>query len=195
MLPSKVLTPPSPVHEAMQATNILRAFPLCLGLLMGCGGNDPSMSFPEDDAAAVDETATIDDAGTPTFDVGSRDSGTTPVFDIPVTDRGSTTTDTGTSTDRGTVTPTDRGTVMACPSACTADVDCDPCRTSSDPSTVRYCCLSGLCISMTGACPTSMTGGGGGDGGAGGGDGGLGADAAGAADAATGTDASGGGAG
>ncbi|MDB4928646.1 MAG: hypothetical protein JWM10_1130, partial [Myxococcaceae bacterium] len=43
-----------------------------------------------------------------------------------------------------------------CPSSCGADVDCGPCRTSSDPDSVRYCCLSGLCISMTGVCPSEM---------------------------------------
>jgi hypothetical protein len=49
-------------------------------------------------------------------------------------------------------------TAAVCPSSCGADVDCNPCRTSSDPESVRYCCLSGLCISMTGVCPSTMMG-------------------------------------
>ena len=48
------------------------------------------------------------------------------------------------------------GAVLMCPSACSRDLDCDPCRTSSDPVSVRYCCLSGLCISMSGVCPSTL---------------------------------------
>ncbi len=182
----------------MQRSSFLLALSLCLGVVMGCGADDPSMAFPEDDAAVADDTAIVEmDAGVvPSFDVPVLDRGNA-TLDIPI-DRGSR-VDTGTSTDRGGpvdtgVVPTDRGGPVACPSSCTADLDCDPCRTSSDPSTVRYCCLSGLCISMTGVCPSGMM--------TGGGDGGAGADAAGAdaagadaagADAAGGTDAAAGG--
>ncbi|MDO9015498.1 MAG: hypothetical protein Q8S73_13800 [Deltaproteobacteria bacterium] len=54
---------------------------------------------------------------------------------------------------------------IACPSSCGTDLDCNPCRTSSDPDSVRYCCLSGLCISMTGICPSTLPDGGFSDGG------------------------------
>jgi hypothetical protein len=180
----------------MQRSSFLRALSLCLGVLVGCGADDPSMAFPEDDAAVGEDGAVVEmDAGElPSFDVPGIDRGT-PTLDVGI-DRGGP-VDTGSSTDRGTtpvdtgVISTDHGSPVACPSSCGSDVDCNPCRTSSDPDTVRYCCLSGLCISMTGVCPSGMPmggpdgGGGGGDGGA---DGGLpGADASG------GTDASGGG--
>lgn len=165
----------------MQRSSFLRALSLCLGVLVGCGADDPSMAFPEDDAQ-VEDGAMVE-----------VDAGEVPSFDVPGMDRGNPTLDVGTDrgggpVDTGSVS-TDRGTVMACPSACSADIDCDPCRTSTDPSTVRYCCLSGLCISMTGVCPGGMMmppGDGGTDGGA---DGGL------PTDASTGTDAGGGGAG
>jgi hypothetical protein len=47
-----------------------------------------------------------------------------------------------------------------CPSSCSGDLDCNSCRVSSDPATVRYCCFSGLCISMTSACPSGSPDGG-----------------------------------
>jgi hypothetical protein len=175
----------------MQRSSFLRALSLCLVVIVGCGADDPSMVFPEDDAAVdADGTVVEMDAGAlPSFDVPVADVGN------PTPDRGTPTVDTG--TDRGNTvvdtgsTSTDRGTVMACPSSCGSDLDCNPCRTSSDPSSVRYCCLSGLCISMTGACPSEMMGGGGGgsDGGGAGGDGGGG----GGADGGLGTDSGGGG--
>ncbi len=37
-----------------------------------------------------------------------------------------------------------------CPSSCRAESDCAPCRTAGDPG--NYCCISGLCLYMTGAC-------------------------------------------
>ena len=157
----------------MQRTTFLRALPLCLGVLMGCGADDPTMAFPDDDAAVVDDTVTTTDpdAGPlPTFDVPELDHGNPTVLDVPASvDRG-VTVDRGTVVDNGVVS-TDHGGTMACPSSCSADDNCAPCRTSTDPASLRYCCLSGLCISMTGACPTTM-GGGGTDGGGGGGDGG-----------------------
>lgn len=38
----------------------------------------------------------------------------------------------------------------SCPSSCGANVDCAPCATPGDPG--NYCCVSGLCLYMTGAC-------------------------------------------
>jgi hypothetical protein len=37
-----------------------------------------------------------------------------------------------------------------CPSSCRAESDCAPCRTPGDPG--NYCCISGLCLYMSGAC-------------------------------------------
>jgi len=37
-----------------------------------------------------------------------------------------------------------------CPSSCRAESDCAPCRAAGDPG--NYCCISGLCLYMTGAC-------------------------------------------
>lgn len=180
----------------MQRSSFLRALSLCLGVLAGCGADDPSMVFPEDDAQVEEDGA-----------VPEMDAGEIPSFDVPGVDLGNPTLDTGNpvdtggpvdtgTTDRGGpvdtgVIVTDRGGPAACPSSCGSDIDCNPCRTSSDPDSVRYCCLSGLCISMTGVCPSEMMMPPGGDGGASG-DGG-GADATAGADAAGGTDASGGG--
>jgi hypothetical protein len=97
--------------------------------------DDAMMSFPEEDASDQDA----------------------PSFDIP-TDTGS---DTG--TDRGNDVPVtrDRGNTetTVCPASCGASAECDPCRTADTPSTVQYCCISGLCVSMTGTCPASTDGG------------------------------------
>ena len=124
---------------------------------LGACSEDAAMSFPEEDASDQDA----------------------PTFDVPTTDTG---LDAG--TDRGAATDTparDRAATETtiCPASCGASADCDPCRTADTPSTVQYCCLSGLCVSMTGTCPASTDGGPGdamptdgpGDGGGDGGDG------------------------
>lgn len=106
---------------------------------LGACSDDTMTAFPEEDANAQEDA---------------------PTFDVPVTDAGF---DAG--TDRGTVTdttpPRDRGSVetTVCPASCGASSECDPCRTSDTPSTVQYCCISGLCVSMTGTCPTITDGG------------------------------------
>jgi hypothetical protein len=106
---------------------------------IGACSDDAMTSFPEEDASDQDA----------------------PTFDIPATDTGA---DTGTA-DRGTATDNpvsrDRGTseTTVCPASCSASAECDPCRTSDTPSTVQYCCISGLCVSMTGTCPTITDGG------------------------------------
>lgn len=51
--------------------------------------------------------------------------------------------------------PMDRGAPAMCPSSCTTHVDCDPCRTASDPDSLRHCCVSGLCVSSGSACAAS----------------------------------------
>lgn len=48
--------------------------------------------------------------------------------------------------------------VGMCPSSCARDTECLPCLTPSDPG--GYCCISGLCLYMTGACPAVSTEGG-----------------------------------
>lgn len=116
--------------------------PLSLALLvttLGACSDDTMMAFPEEDASAQEDA--------PSFDVPSADTG----FDA--------------GTDRGTVTdttpPRDRGSVetTVCPASCGASSECDPCRTADTPSTVQYCCISGLCVSMTGTCPAFTDGG------------------------------------
>ena len=49
-----------------------------------------------------------------------------------------------------------------CPSSCRTESDCAPCRTAGDPG--NYCCISGLCLYMTGACGPVGTDGGSGTG-------------------------------
>jgi len=107
---------------------------------LGACGDDPTTAFPEEDATPQEDA---------------------PAFDIPTTDTGF---DAG--TDRGpgvdTQPPRDRGNpteTTVCPSSCGASSECDPCRTSDTPSTVQYCCISGLCVSMTGTCPAFTDGG------------------------------------
>jgi hypothetical protein len=116
--------------------------PLGLALLvtlLGACSDDTMTAFPEEDASAQEDA--------PTFDVPSTDTG----FDA--------------GTDRGTVPdttpPRDRGSVetTVCPASCGASSECDPCRTADTPSTVQYCCISGLCVSMTGTCPAFTDGG------------------------------------
>ena len=129
-----------------------------LGPCMCPGAGEIDAAVPADaglDVGSMD--AGRADAGTllPPLDVGWPDV----VVDNGAVDRGGP-FDTG-------VIVTDRGGPVACPSSCGSDIDCNPCRTSSDPATVRYCCLSGLCISMTGVCPSGMMTPGGSDGGAG----------------------------
>jgi hypothetical protein len=71
-----------------------------------------------------------------------------------------------------------------CPPSCTTNLDCNPCRTAGDPA--NYCCLSGLCIYMSGMCPDSPPPpppGGMGDGGMGMTDGGVPMDGTGGMDA------------
>jgi hypothetical protein len=50
---------------------------------------------------------------------------------------------TGQRCEGGTCVGTTTG---VCPSSCSANGDCNSCRTPSDPSGSTYCCLSGLCI-------------------------------------------------
>jgi hypothetical protein len=39
-----------------------------------------------------------------------------------------------------------------CPPSCGTTADCAPCHTAGDPG--NYCCISNLCLYMTGACPS-----------------------------------------
>jgi hypothetical protein len=45
-------------------------------------------------------------------------------------------------------------TTGVCPSSCSVNAECNPCRTSGDPAGSAYCCLSGLCIYSSSACGT-----------------------------------------
>ncbi len=44
-----------------------------------------------------------------------------------------------------------------CPSQCRTSADCNPCNTPGDQG--NYCCISNLCLYMSGACPTPTDGG------------------------------------
>ena len=113
--------------------------------LGACSGDETDRSaFPDEDASADDAPLG--------FDVQSADA---PRADAAA-DRGPVTTDRGFA-DRGASETT------VCPASCTASADCNPCRTADTPSTVSYCCISGLCVSMTGTCPASPGDGGTGD--------------------------------
>ncbi len=162
----------------MRATTFLRTAFLSI-LLAGCGDTAGGGGFVPDDAdtdAAVDKDVVEDFGPTPTFDVPTDN---TVVPDVPEIDapRPDVTTpvDRPITTDR--VTPTDTAPPGMCPSSCRATSDCDPCRTAGDPG--NYCCISGLCLYMTGACSAPVPDGGtspgdgGGAPGDGGGDGGL----------------------
>lgn len=120
---------------AMRASHLLR-LGLIFGLLGACGDSGGDAFPPEQDGSATEDA--------PTFDVPTMDSG---VVDTGTVDRGAP-VDNG-RVDRGP-TP-DRGG-GDCPASCTASAECDPCRTADTPDTVQYCCISGLCVSMTGAC-------------------------------------------
>lgn len=120
---------------AIRATSFLR-----LGLVvcaLGACSEDPENSFPPESDASAEDTSS-------------------PMFDVP-TDLGTSTTDRGT-TDRGNTTErppaVDRGG-GDCPASCTTSAQCDPCRTADTPDSVQYCCISGLCVSMTGSCTVS----------------------------------------
>ena len=105
--------------------------------LSACSDNTMT-SFPEEDASGAEDG--------PSFDIPRSDASA----DVGTADR-------GTTTDRGT--PVDRGTSTVCPASCGASAECDPCRTTDTPPTVAYCCISGLCVSMTGTCPAGNDGG------------------------------------
>lgn len=120
---------------ATRAHHLLR-LGLIFGLLGACGDDTSNAFPPESDASTTEDVPTFD---VPQMDTGAVDTGTV--------DRGSP-TDTQ-RVDRGP-TP-DRGG-GDCPASCTTSAECDPCRTADTPDTVQYCCISGLCVSMTGAC-------------------------------------------
>ena len=44
-----------------------------------------------------------------------------------------------------------------CPASCATNTDCDRCRAPGE--TGNYCCISGLCLYMTGACGVTPDGG------------------------------------
>ncbi len=178
----------------MRASNFLRAV-LFGALLAGCGDTQGPSTFIPDDAdqdAAVDNDVPEDFGMPPTFDVPVDDP---PPPDVPATIDTPATTDTPAATDRVTPVdnppPRDSAPPGMCPSSCRSDSECNPCVTPGDPG--NYCCISGLCLYMTGACMPPAPDGGppGGDGGPGdggpgdGGDGGLGFDLGGLGDGAT----------
>jgi len=162
---------------------LLRVLAVGLFFAAGCGGAEGG--FPAEEDASSGDDASIDAGPLPTFDVPStsQDNGSNPPADTgtnPPRDNGSVNppTDNGVSQDRG-------GGGGVCPPSCQSNADCNPCRDPSDPPGSEYCCMSGLCLYMNGACQSNPTGdagvpggndGGGDDGGGTSGDGGGGLD-------------------
>ena len=160
----------------MRGTVFLR-FVLLGSLLVGCG-DDPVPSFTPEDVSEEGVEDASDDTGFPDFDVPEFDNPTPPDLtsppdqSTPPADR-SVTPDQSTPPPDRSVTPTDNPPAGMCPASCRADGDCNPCATPGDPG--NYCCISGLCLYMTGACmapapdggtaPADGGGDGGGDGG------------------------------
>jgi hypothetical protein len=161
-------------------------FVLLGSILAGCG-DDPVPSFTPEDASdeAAPKDATDDIGPPPDFDVPQFDNPTPPDLTSPPDttppppDRSMPPADTTPPPPDRSVAP-DAVSPGMCPSSCRADGDCNPCATPGDPG--NYCCISGLCLYMTGACKAPAPDGGttspdGGDGGGGapgdgGGDGG-----------------------
>lgn len=159
----------------MRGTVFLRL--VFLGVMLAGCGDDPVPSFTPEDVAEDTGADASDDTGTD-FDVPEFDLPTQPDLpsapDLPSTPDQSTTPDRSTPVDTtppppDRSTPPDTSTPGMCPASCRADGDCNPCATPGDPG--NYCCISGLCLYMTGACMApapdggSSSGDGGGDGG------------------------------
>ncbi len=143
------------------------AFALC-----ACGGARGTSGF-DDDSGAQGPDGSVDTGNTP-LDAGTvppPDTGNTPLDTGPVTptDTGVVTpTDTGNGPfdtgsvppadtgngpfDTGVVPPPDTGSGGVCPPSCQTERDCDPCRAPGDPAGSNYCCMSGLCLFMSGVC-------------------------------------------
>lgn len=148
---------------------------LVLGLV-ACGDARGTSGFDEDAGAdtgapAVDTGVPPVDTGNPGFDAGnpSFDAGSPPPMDagnpgfdagnpLPPTDAGNPLppTDTGNPlppTDTGNpLPPRDTGNGGVCPPSCQTAADCNPCRSPGDPAGSNYCCMSGLCLFMSGTC-------------------------------------------
>ena len=165
----------------MRASTFLRSA-LFVVMLAGCGDSNGGSGFTPEADAGEDVEDVTDSGPLPSFDVPVDN--TTP--DVPTSIDASvdrpTTTDTGTTdrpttTDTGTTdrpTTTDTGSPGMCPASCSNDGQCSPCAAPGE--TGNYCCISGLCLYMSGAsaAPAPDRGTPAGDGGAdGGGDGGA----------------------
>lgn len=137
--------------KAMEQRSFLRVSGLSLLLLVGCGSDPMASTFPDDDASADadNDTGATDDSTSPVFDIPRSDTGTQ--FDVPPgTDAG---TDRGMPTDRVTTTDTGSDTsTTTCPMSCSSNSECGGCRGPSDPPGSTYCCMSGLCLYMSGVC-------------------------------------------
>jgi len=159
----------------MRGTVFLR-FVLLGSLLAGCG-DDPVPSFTPEDVSEESAEDASDDTVLPDFDVPEFDNQTPPDL-TPPRDRSTPPPDRSVTPDAPTpppdrsVAPPDNPPAGMCPASCRADGDCNPCATPGDPG--NYCCISGLCLYMTGACMAPAPDGGSGPG-ADGGDGGGGA--------------------
>jgi len=160
----------------MRGTVFLRS--VVLGALMGGCGDDPVSSFTPEDAAKDSVADASDDLVTdfdvPQFDIPKRPDLPPPPPDLtPPADTNPSPPDRTSPADTNPsppdrTNPADTSTPGMCPASCRSDSDCNPCATPGDPG--NYCCISGLCLYMTGAC--AMPAPDGGTGGSDGGDGG-----------------------
>lgn len=181
------------------SSSLLRTFVAAALFSIGCGDSVGSEFPPETDGSTEDTGELLDSGPSPTFDVPTTpiDSGVPPRLDA------GNPRDTGNPIPRDTGNPnppqdTGGGGGGVCPSSCAVAADCNPCRDPSDPPGSTYCCVSGLCLYMSGMCPSGGNtdagggGGGGGDGGSdGGGGGGGGSDAGDAGSGGPGADGGG----
>jgi hypothetical protein len=156
----------------MRGTVFLRL--VFLGVMLAGCGDDPVPSFTPEDVAEEEGVDASDDIGSD-FDVPEFDLPSQP--DQPAPPDLTSPPDTTPPADRSmppdtTRPPPDSAPMGMCPASCRADGDCNPCATPGDPG--NYCCISGLCLYMTGACmaPPPDGGSSGGDAGDSGGGGG-----------------------
>jgi len=89
------------------------------------------------------------DTGNPGFDAGNPVSQDTGI--VPPRDTGNGPVDTG------VLPPPDLGNSGICPPSCQTASDCNPCRSPGDPPGSNYCCMSGLCLFMSGVCAPPTT--------------------------------------
>lgn len=107
----------------MEKNDFLRWTVLTALVAVGCGDPQGTAYFPPEDGG--------DDAAVSDGDLDAQ----LPSFDIP---------------PPPPPPPTDGGGVGMCPASCNTNMDCMPCYSPGEMG--NYCCVSNLCIFMTGTC-------------------------------------------